>query len=100
MAHVPDLTARGLDRISILGPSHTSQILGCTKGFGWSTAQKLGAALGCTPEWLLDGRGLAPTPDAVLAAVTTARAAHEVRKRAAEVAERKPRGAHQGAAAR
>ena len=71
------LSARELDRLAGLrAEGHTSLIeSGVVQNVTMDTAGKLASALGLTLDWLVSGRGEAPTAPSVQAAVDAARAA-------------------------
>ena len=69
------ISKRGLCDVAGLDPSHVRAIETGDRGKRLSadTALNLGRALGCTVEWLINGEGAPPSPEAVRAAVARAR---------------------------
>lgn len=71
---VAQLSARGLAQLAEIAPSHVS-LIEKTEGesrVAIRTVEKLARVLGTTLDWLYSGRGVAPTDDDVVAAVSKA----------------------------
>lgn len=72
-----ELAARELDRLADTTEGHTSLIeSGVVQNITLDTAGKLAGVLGVTLDWLLAGRGTAPSAASVQMSVDAARASY------------------------
>jgi transcriptional regulator with XRE-family HTH domain len=69
------LSARALDRLLDSSEGYTSLLESGERHLGAEFANKYAQALGCSLDWLIGGRGRAPTRSEVLSAVKAGKAA-------------------------
>ena len=73
---IAEVSARALSRAAGLASGHVGLIekrsMGGKRGLEGATLTRLARALGCSPEYLRDGKGDAPAPEVVKRAVTRA----------------------------